>query len=117
MSDDRPQPLRALDLANARRLARAEARRRVARREVSIAAVILGEHEPEACARTAVIDVLGWAPRVGVKIAAHVLEVEGVTGSRALESLTPNERRRLLRTLRTLVPTAVPDPIDEDRAA
>lgn len=87
-----PQRLRALEHANAIRLARAELKRLIARGEISAAEVIL--HCPEAAQRWTISELLLSQRRWGSSRARKFLERNGVSEIKLIGSLT--ERQRLL---------------------
>jgi len=87
-----PQRLRALEHANAIRLARAELKRRIAEGEVSAADVIL--ECPDAARRWTVAELLLSQRRWGGTRCRKFLERNGVSEIKLIGSLT--ERQRLL---------------------
>jgi len=92
-----PQRLRALEHANAIRLARAELKRRVAEGEVSAAEVIL--KCPDAARRWTVAELLLAQRRWGETRARKFLERNGVSEMKPIGALTPRQRRILAEQL------------------
>ena len=93
-----PQRLRALEHANAVRLARAELKRRVAVGDVSAAEVILAC--PESVQRWSVGELLTSQRRWGTKRCRKFLERNGISEIKLLGSLTDRQRRVLAAQLR-----------------
>jgi len=87
-----PQRLRALEHANAVRLARAELKRRVAEGELSAASVIL--ECPEAVRKWTLADLLMSQRRWGSTRCRKFLERNGVSEIKTIGALT--DRQRLL---------------------
>ena len=88
-----PQRLRALEHANAIRLARADLKRRVAQGAVSAAEVIL--ECPEAAIRWTVSELLLSQRRWGDTRCRKFLERNGVSEIKQIGSLTERQRRLL----------------------
>ena len=88
-----PQRLRALEHANAIRLARAELKRRIAEGEVTAAAVIL--ECPDAARRWTVSELLLSQRRWGSTRCRKFLERNGVSEIKLIGSLTDRQRRML----------------------
>ena len=95
-----PQRLRALEHANAVRLARAELKRRVAVGDVSAAEVILAC--PESVQRWTVGELLTAQRRWGSKRCRKFLERNGISEMKLIGSLTERQRRLLAGQLRDL---------------
>ena len=92
-----PQRLRALEHANAIRLARAELKRRIAEGEVSAAEVIL--ECPDAAIRWNVSELLLSQRRWGSTRCRKFLERHGVSEIKLIGSLTERQRRLLAEDL------------------
>jgi hypothetical protein len=92
-----PQRLRALEHANAVRLARAELKRRIADGEVSAAEVIL--ECPDAVRRWTVSELLMSQRRWGSTRCRKFLERNGVSEIKAIGSLTDRQRHMLAEQL------------------
>jgi hypothetical protein len=92
-----PQRLRALEHANAIRLARAELKRRIAEGEVTAADVILTC--PEAAQRWTVSELLLAQRRWGSTRCRKFLERNGVSEIKPIGSLTERQRRLLAAQL------------------
>ena len=92
-----PQRLRALEHANAIRLARAELKRRIAEGEVSAAEVIL--QCPEAARKWTVSELLLSQRRWGSTRCRKFLERNGVSEIKLIGSLTDRQRRLLAEQL------------------
>ncbi len=92
-----PQRLRALEHANAVRLARAELKRRIAEGDVSAAEVILAC--PESVQRWTVGELLTSQRRWGSKRCRKFLERNGISEIKLLGSLTERQRRLLATQL------------------
>jgi hypothetical protein len=92
-----PQRLRALEHANAVRLARAELKRQVAVGDVSAAEVILAC--PESVQRWTVGELLTSQRRWGTKRCRKFLERNGISEIKLLGSLTDRQRRVLAAQL------------------
>ena len=92
-----PQRLRALEHANAIRLARAELKRRIAEGEVSAADVIL--QCPEAARKWTVSELLLSQRRWGGTRCRKFLERNGVSEIKLIGSLTDRQRRMLAEQL------------------
>src|ERR1700729_2361288 len=92
-----PQRLRALEHANAIRLARAELKRRIAEGEVSAANVIL--ECPDAARRWTVSELLLSQRRWGGTRCRKFLERNGVSEIKAIGSLTDRQRHMLAEQL------------------
>lgn len=113
-----PQRLRALEHANAVRLARAELKRRLARGDVSAADVILTC--PESVRRWTIAELLTAQRRWGAKRCRKFLEHNGISEIKLLGSLTDRQRRMLAGQLRTAQQTPLSDliaPGDANAAA
>ena len=93
-----PQRLRALEHANAVRLARAELKRRLAKGDVSAAEVILTC--PESVRRWTISELLTAQRRWGTKRCRKFLERNGISEIKLLGSLTERQRRLLAAQLR-----------------
>jgi len=92
-----PQRLRALEHANAVRLARAELKRKIAEGEITAAAVIL--ECPDAVRRWTVSELLMSQRRWGSTRCRKFLERNGVSEIKAIGSLTDRQRRLLAEQL------------------
>ncbi|MGH2835050.1 MAG: hypothetical protein ACRDLT_01280 [Solirubrobacteraceae bacterium] len=92
-----PQRLRALEHANAIRLARAELKRRIAEGEASAADVIL--KCPDAANRWTVSELLLSQRRWGSTRCRKFLERNGVSEIKLIGSLTERQRRMLAEQL------------------
>lgn len=92
-----PQRLRALEHANAVRLARAELKRRIAEGEVSAAEVIL--QCPPAARKWTVGELLMAQRRWGSTRCRKFLERNGVSEIKAIGALTERQRRVLAEQL------------------
>lgn len=92
-----PQRLRALEHANAIRLARAELKRRIADGEVSAAEVIL--QCPDAARRWTVSELLLSQRRWGSTRCRKFLERNGVSEIKLIGSLTERQRHLLAEQL------------------
>lgn len=92
-----PQRLRALEHANAVRLARAELKRKIAEGETSAAAVIL--ECPEAVRKWTVAELLMSQRRWGSTRCRKFLERNGVSEIKPIGSLTDRQRRLLAEQL------------------
>ena len=88
-----PQRLRALEQANAVRLARAELKRRIAEGEVSVAEVILGC--PEEARRWTLGDLLVSQRRWGTTRCRKFLERNSISEIKPIGALTERQRRML----------------------
>jgi hypothetical protein len=95
-----PQRLRALEHANAVRLARAELKRRLAKGDVSAAEVILTC--PESVRRWTISELLTAQRRWGTKRCRKFLERNGISEIKLLGSLTDRQRRMLAGQLRNV---------------
>lgn len=92
-----PQRLRALEHANAIRLARAELKRRIADGNVSAAEVIL--ECPDAARRWTVSELLLSQRRWGSSRCRKFLERNGVSEIKLIGALTERQRRMLAEQL------------------
>ena len=92
-----PQRLRALEHANAVRLARAELKRKIAEGETSAAAVIL--ECPEAVRKWTVAELLMSQRRWGSTRCRKFLERNGVSEIKPIGALTDRQRRLLAEQL------------------
>jgi hypothetical protein len=92
-----PQRLRALEHANAVRLARAELKRRIAEGETSAAAVIL--ECPDAVRKWTVSELLMSQRRWGSTRCRKFLERNGISELKPIGSLTERQRRLLAQQL------------------
>jgi hypothetical protein len=92
-----PQRLRALEHANAVRLARAELKRRIADGEISAADVILGC--PDAVRKWTVAELLMSQRRWGSTRCRKFLERNGVSEIKPIGSLTERQRHLLAEQL------------------
>jgi hypothetical protein len=87
-----PQRLRALEQANAIRLARAELKRRIALGDASVAEVIL--NCPESARKWTISELLMAQRRWGITRCRKFLERNGISEIKAIGALT--ERQRLM---------------------
>jgi hypothetical protein len=92
-----PQRLRALEHANAIRLARAELKRRIAEGQLSAAEVIL--ECPDAAQRWTISDLLLSQRRWGSTRCRKFLERNGVSEIKPIGALTERQRRLLAEEL------------------
>jgi hypothetical protein len=92
-----PQRLRALEHANAVRLARADIKRKIAEGETSAAAVIL--ECPEAVRKWTVAELLMSQRRWGSTRCRKFLERNGVSEIKPIGALTDRQRRLLAEQL------------------
>jgi hypothetical protein len=92
-----PQRLRALEQANAVRLARAELKRRVAEGEITAAEVIL--QCPAAACRWTLGELLMSQRRWGTSRCRKFLERNGLTEIKPIGTLTDRQRRVLAEQL------------------
>jgi len=92
-----PQRLRALEHANAVRLARADLKRRISEGEISAAEVIL--ECPDAVRRWTVADLLMSQRRWGSTRCRKFLERNGVSEIKPIGGLTERQRRLLAEQL------------------
>lgn len=92
-----PQRLRALEQANAIRLARAELKRRIADGDVSAAEIIL--ECPDAARKWTVSELLMAQRRWGSTRCRKFLERNGVSEIKAIGTLTERQRQLLARQL------------------
>lgn len=92
-----PQRLRALEHANAIRLARAELKRRIAEGQVSAAEVIL--ECPDAARRWTISELLLSQRRWGSTRCRKFLERNGVSEIKPIGALTERQRRLLAEEL------------------
>jgi hypothetical protein len=92
-----PQRLRALEQANAIRLARAELKRRIALGDVSAAEIIL--ECPDAARKWTVSELLMAQRRWGSTRCRKFLERNGVSEIKAIGALTERQRQMLAREL------------------
>lgn len=102
-----PQRLRALEHANAVRLARAELKRRLAKGDVSAADVILTC--PESVRRWTISELLTAQRRWGTKRCRKFLERNGISEIKLLGSLTDRQRRMLAGQLRNVQQESLSD--------
>lgn len=111
-----PQRLRALEHANAIRLARAELKRRVAEGQVSAAEVIL--ECPDAAERWTVAELLLAQRRWGSTRCRKFLDRNGVSEIKLIGALTPRQRRILAEQLsgRSLPGEAAAEPVELELA-
>jgi hypothetical protein len=105
-----PQRLRALEHANAIRLARAELKRRIAEGQVSAAQVIL--ECPDAARRWTISELLLSQRRWGITRCRKFLERNGVSEIKPIGALTERQRRLLAEEL-----NGCPLPVELDTAA
>jgi hypothetical protein len=103
-SRSEPQRLRALEQANAIRLARAGLKRRIALGEVSAAEVILGC--PDAANRWTVAELLMSQRRWGETRCRKFLERNGISEIKAIGALTVRQRQLLASQLQAAHPVA-----------
>ena len=103
-----PQRLRALEQANAVRLARAELKRRIARGEVSAAEVILGC--PDEALKWTLAELLASQRRWGSTRCRKFLERNNISEIKPIGSLTERQRRLLAGQLQSC--PAAADTID-----
>jgi hypothetical protein len=102
-----PQRLRALEQANAIRLARAELKRRIAHGDVSAAEIIL--ECPEAARKWTVSELLMAQRRWGSTRCRKFLERNNVSEIKAIGTLTERQRQMLARELQYVpAPESVP---------
>ena len=99
-----PQRLRALEHANAIRLARAELKRRIAEGQLSAAEVIL--ECPDAAQRWTISDLLLSQRRWGSTRCRKFLERNGVSEIKPIGALTERQRRLLAEELSGRPPQA-----------
>ena len=99
-----PQRLRALEHANAIRLARAELKRRIAEGRLSAAEVIL--ECPDAAQRWTISDLLLSQRRWGSTRCRKFLERNGVSEIKPIGALTERQRRLLAEELSGRPPQA-----------
>ena len=92
-----PQHLRALERANAVRLARAELKRRVAEGELSAAEVVLSS--PWEAYSMPVSDLLVSQRRWGTSRAGKVLELLSIPENKRIGTMTERQRRALATML------------------
>jgi hypothetical protein len=97
-----PQRLRALEQANAIRLARAELKRRIADGDVSAAEVILGC--PEAAKRWTMAELLVSQRRWGNTRCRKFLERNGISEIKPIGTLTDRQRLVLAEQLGSCTP-------------
>jgi hypothetical protein len=97
-----PQRLRALEHANAVRLARAELKRRIAEGQVTAAEIILDC--PEAAQRWTVAELLVAQRRWGVTRCRKFLERNHVSEIKPIGTLTERQRRMLAAQLQSRGP-------------
>jgi hypothetical protein len=95
-----PQRLRALERANAVRLARAELKRRIADRDVSAAEVIL--MPPHEAHSWAIAELLMSQRRWGATRCRKFLSRNQISETKAVGALTERQRRLLAAQLRSL---------------
>lgn len=96
-SKESPQRMRALEHANAVRLARAEMKRRIAEGEVSAAEIILDC--PEVARRWTLAEVLVAQRRWGTTRCRKFLQRNGISEIKPIGDLTPRQRRVLAEQL------------------
>jgi hypothetical protein len=101
MMTPEPQRLRALERANAVRLARAELKRRIADGQVSAADVILDP--PHAATSWAICDLLMSQRRWGSTRCRKFLSRNQITERKPLGALTERQRRLLAAQLESCV--------------
>jgi len=105
-----PQRLRALEQANAIRLARADLKRRIAEGEASAAEVILGC--PDAVRSWTVSDLLVCQRRWGRTRCRKFLERHGISEIKPIGSLTQRQRRLLADELNDCC--SMPDHVEDE---
>jgi hypothetical protein len=113
-----PQRLRALEHANAVRLARAELKRKIAEGETSAAVVIL--ECPESVRKWTVAELLMSQRRWGSTRCRKFLERNGVSEIKAIGALTDRQRRLLAEQLNgctALVESLDAEPAEERKLA
>ena len=94
----REQRLRALQLANEIRSARAQLKKELASGKIELAQILA---EPPECVRTArVRDVLLALPKIGAVKAGRILAECGIAHSKTLSGLTERQRTELLSRFR-----------------
>jgi hypothetical protein len=103
-----PQRLRALEQANAVRLARAELKRRIARGEVLAAEVILGC--PDEALKWTLAELLASQRRWGSTRCRKFLERNNISEIKSIGSLTERQRNLLAGQLESS--PAVIEPVD-----
>ncbi len=104
-----PQRLRALEHANAVRLARAELKRQIAEGEVSAAEVILAC--PEAAQRWTVGELLMSQRRWGSTRCRKFLERNGLSEIKPIGALTERQRHVLVEQLSAGCPALITAPV------
>ncbi len=102
LTPQEPQRLRALEQANAVRLARAELKRRIAEGEVTAAEVIL--NCPHEAHRWTVAELLVAQRRWGVTRCRKFLERNHISEIKPIGSLTERQRRLLATQLQSRGP-------------
>lgn len=105
-----PQHLRALERANAVRLARAELKRRVASGEISAADVILSS--PWEADSMTVADLLGSQRRWGQTRCRRFLQAIPISENKTVGTMTDRQRRAVAEMLGHQ-PVTHPQPADE----
>ena len=107
-----PQHLRALERANAVRLARAELKRRVAEGEISAAEVILDS--PWEAESMTISDLLTSQHRWGHTRCRKFLQCIPMSETKTIGSMTDRQRRALAQLLATgdAAASAVPEPAE-----
>jgi hypothetical protein len=107
-----PQRLRALEHANAIRLARAELKRRIAEGDASVADVIL--NCPDSARKWTISELLMAQRRWGITRCRKFLERNSISEIKAIGALTERQRRMLADQLVELATQAVQG---EDKSA
>lgn len=96
-----PQRLRALEQANAIRLARAELKRRIAEGDTLVADVIL--NCPDSARKWTISELLMAQRRWGITRCRKFLERNGISEIKPIGALTERQRRMLVDQLEGLV--------------
>src|SRR5581483_4760781 len=104
-----PQRMRALEQANAVRLARAELKRQIAEGEVSAAEIIL--RTPEVAHRWTLAELLVAQRRWGSTRCRKFLQRNGISELKAIGELTDRQRRLLVSQLALC--SSMVEPIEE----
>jgi hypothetical protein len=112
-----PQRLRALEQANAIRLARAELKRRIAEGDTSVADVIL--NCPDSARKWTISELLMAQRRWGITRCRKFLERNGISEIKPIGALTERQRRMLVDQLEELVahPVHTEDKSSADRTS
>ena len=110
-----PQRLRALEQANAIRLARAELKRRIAVGDASVAEVILTC--PDSARKWTISELLMAQRRWGITRCRKFLERNGISEIKAIGALTERQRLMLAEQLTELAAQPDKAPVQMPRAA